>query len=249
MSVIVIGDRKVGKTNMVVALAEGTENVNIIDSGSLNKRFNVDTGVIAGTSRKEEDMLSIRVNLPAGEREFQTNWIDTPGEVWDNPSWREENPTAWQDIQQSVSNSRAIFLLLPPYRTMIIPEQLDGEPANDPDTMPRPEQWRNNLSAWLKFFRQTAPRVQHILISIHKADLFCNLNREERKWRYDPSREPKWVTYNEHIQRTYFELAAPIIRQHNRQSAITPRFFITTTKNPALLELPWIYLGAYLANV
>jgi hypothetical protein len=250
MSVIVIGDRTVGKTSMVVALAKGTANVVIAESESLiMRRSNIDTGKIPGTFRKEEETLSVSVNLSGGWRAFQTTWIDTPGEAWSNPTtWRQDNPAAWQDIRTSVSNSKAIFLLLPPCRVMIQPDQLDGDDSNTLEDFPRSSVWCNQLSMWLDFFRRDAPNVQHILISVHKADLCSNISQNERRWRYDPLRTFRWVDYNEQIQRNHFNLANDIIRQHNQKSLVTPRFFITTTKSASLLELPWIYLGAYLAN-
>lgn len=251
MSVIVIGDRLVGKTSMVVALARGTDNVVITEpdpQSIIMRKSNIETGALAPTFRMYKETLSIAVNLSSGWREFQTNWIDTPGEAWSNPNWRQENPTQWQDIKNSVSESKAVFLLMPPSRSMINPDQFDGEESNKPDMQPSPLQWQNQLAEKLGFLRKNAPDVQHILISLHKADLFCDIGQKERKWRYDPLRDFDWVGYNEHVQRTHFELAKKVIHQYNRQAFVSPCFFVTTTESPILLELPWIYLGAYLAN-
>ncbi|MDJ0579205.1 hypothetical protein [Crocosphaera sp.] len=229
MSVIVIGDRLVGKTNMVVALAEGTENLVITEpdpQSIIMKKSNITTGMIAGTSKVEEETLSISVNLSTGWREFQTNWIDTPGEAWSNPIWRQDNPAQWQDIKNSVRDSKAVFLLMPPSRNMINPDQLDGGLGNELDQQPTSLQWQNQLGEKLSFLRKNAPNVQHILISIHKADLFCNITQKERKWRYNPLQNFRWVDYNEHIQQAHFKIGEKIIRQHNRQAFVTPRFFI-----------------------
>lgn len=246
MSIVVIGDRQVGKTSMVINLHDpGTKHVKVLTD--LNKYYNPETGLIAGTSRKEEETLLVNIDLPAGERQIQVRWIDTPGEAWDNKDWRNTNNAAWQDIRKEVSQSKAVLLLLPPNRNMVQNHLLDGE--TDPDNLPRPEAWANNLASWLQFFRQNCPRVQHILISIHKADLFCDIEAEEKKWRYEPLKGPLWFEYNNHIRETYFTKVNNIIRDYNSQQPGTNvRFFITTIKNSSLLEIPWIYIGSYLAN-
>ncbi|HBE20772.1 MAG TPA: hypothetical protein DEG17_01045 [Cyanobacteria bacterium UBA11149] len=246
MSVVVIGDRQVGKTSMVVSLHNpGTKHVKVLTN--LSKYYNLGTGEITFTRQKEEETLVINVDLPAGERQIQVRWIDTPGEVWEDKEWRNTHAEAWQDIRKEVSQSQGILLLLPPHRSMIQSHLLDGETT--PDNFPRPDAWVNNLESWLQFFRQNCVRVPHILISIHKADLFCHPDAEEKNWRYNPSKNPLWFEYNNYIRRTYFSKADNIIREYNAQSNGTAlRFFITTTKNLSLLEIPWVYLGAFIAN-
>ncbi|MFB2920759.1 hypothetical protein [Aerosakkonema funiforme] len=245
MSVVVIGDRQVGKTSMVIALHDpGTKHVQVLTD--LKKYYNPDTGVIAGTSRKEEETLLVEVKLPGGERQIQVHWIDTPGEAWENKEWRKTHLDAWQDMQAKVSHSQAVLLLLPPQRTMIQPNLLDDK--SKPDDFPRPDAWTNNLASWLQFFNQNCATVQHILISIHKADLFCDFQAEAKRWRYEQSKGMRWIEYNEYIRNTYFNKADQLIREYNRQHSTSLRFFITTIKNPSLLELPWIHLASYLAH-
>ncbi len=252
MSVIVIGNRQVGKTSMVVALAKGTENVEVIrpDPQSLiAEKSNPKTGEIAGTDRKQEKSLLLRVALPSqplGGREVQVHWIDTPGEAWSKPEWKKNNLEKWQDLIEAVSQSRAVLLLLPPYIYRSRPQ--NSEEQREPEELD-PETWKAQLKDWLAFLRKYCPRVQHILISIHKADLFCyNLEDEAEDWRYDPFNQFRWLDYDNHVRNTYFGLADDIIRQHNTQPPyLSPQFFITTIKSPTLLELPWVYLGSHLA--
>ncbi|MCL1470924.1 GTPase domain-containing protein [Argonema antarcticum] len=236
MSVVVIGDRAVGKTSMVIALHDpGTKHVKVLTD--LKKYYDPDTGEAAGTSRKEEETLLVEVKLPGGERQIQVRWIDTPGEAWEkSKEWQETKLAAWQGIQTEVSQSQGVLLLLPPQR------------ITTEEELRRPDAWTNNLASWLQFFNQNCATVQHILISIHKADLFCDIQAEAQRWRYEQLKGLRWIEYNEYIRNTYFNKADEIIREYNRQHSTSLRFFITTIKNPSLLELPWIHLASYLAH-
>jgi len=251
MSVVVIGDRKVGKTSMVLALADpGTQNITVVNpepQSLVSEYSNPDTGEIAGTRRKEEVTLVINVDLPAGQRQIEVQWIDTPGEAWDSKDWRQTNNAAWQDIRKEVSQSQGVLLLLPPHRNMIQSHLLSSN--DELDDFPRPDAWANNLTSWLNFFKTDCANVQYILISLHKADLCCNIESEEKKWRYNPLTNISWFEYNQYIRKTYFNKVEKIVRNYNaKHPEISLRFFITTIKNPALLELPWVYLGSYMAN-
>jgi hypothetical protein len=249
MSAIVIGNRKVGKTSMVVALARGTKHIEVIEPQSLIEKSNPNTGKIAPTFRQEEESLVLRVQLPSGYREVTVRWIDTPGEAWSEPQWRLSNPEPWQDLVQAVSQSQAVLLLLPPYRRSNRPSELE-EPS-DADGLLDAETWKTELTTRLKFLRETCPRVQHILISLHKADLlsYFNLEREEKNWQYDDRPNTfRWFEYDSHIRKTYFDLADDIIRQHNAQPPyLNTHFFVTSIYHQTLLELPWVYLASHLA--
>lgn len=248
MSVVVIGDRKVGKTSMVVNLHDpGTEHVRVVSN--LSKYYDPETKEIAGTRSKQEEPLAINVRLPSGEKQIQVRWVDTPGEAWDDPAWRKTNASAWKDIEQEVSQSQGILLLLPPHRTMVQPEHLDEN--TDLDSLPLSEAWTRNLEEWLMFFEKSCHHVQHILVAIHKADLFCDVHAEAQKWHYHPTRGPLWFDYNTYIRKTYFSSSkvSSLIRAYSAQKSGTNlRFFVTTIKDSSLLELPWVYLGAFLAS-
>ncbi len=256
MSVIIIGNQRVGKTSMVVALAKGTvegtlENVKIAhpDPQSLIRdKSNLGTGDIAPTFDKEEEPLLLRINLPSGsERDVRVQWIDTPGEAWSKPAWQQSNPEKYQDLVHTLGQSQAVLLLLPPYRYRIRTQEIEDTPEFE--EILDPETWKKQLKERLTLLRSHCPSVQHILISIHKADLFHNLEEEKNTWQYNTNASFLWGKHDTHIRETYFSLADDIIREHNSQPPyLNPKFFVTSIHHPTLLELPWVYLGAYFAN-
>jgi hypothetical protein len=251
MNVIIIGNKSVGKTSMVITLSKGTENVQVIPSGPGGKIATLSNDSIeklAGTSQKEEEPLLLRINLPSGsEREVRVQWIDTPGEAWSKPAWQESNPEKYQDLVHTLGQSQAVLLLLPPYRYRSRTQEIEDTPEFE--EILDPETWKKQLKERLTLLRSHCPRVQHILISIHKADLFHNLEEEKNHWQYDTKTSFLWGKHDDHIRETYFSLADDIIREHNFQPPyLNPKFFVTSIHHPTLLELPWVYLGAYFAN-
>jgi GTPase SAR1 family protein len=249
MSIVVIGDRGVGKTSMVVALAKlATKHVQVVsDAESLvARRFNIAENRIAGTAQMTLETLLMNVHLPSGIRQIQILWVDTPGEAFSNRDWKTKYPTAWQDIQQQISESKGVILLLPPYRDILQPQTLDERTVTD--DLPTTKAWINRLENWLIFFQENCSHVEHILICIHRADTFCNIKTEGKKWRYEQSKPSLFYEYNTYIRKTYFTPAEKLIREYHRILYASLQFFITTTDNEQLLELPWIYLGAFLAN-
>lgn len=251
MNVIIIGNKSVGKTSMVITLSKGTENVKVIPSGPGGKIATLSKDSIeklAGTSQKEEEPLLLRINLPSGsEREVRVQWIDTPGEAWSKPAWQESNPEKYQDLVHTLSQSQAVLLLLPPYRYRSRTQEIEDTPEFE--EILDPETWKKQLKERLTLLRSHCPSVQHILISIHKADLFHNLEEEKNTWQYNTNASFLWGKHDTHIRETYFSLADDIIREHNSQPPyLNPKFFVTSIHHPTLLELPWVYLGAYFAN-
>ncbi|BAZ28858.1 hypothetical protein NIES4074_12930 [Cylindrospermum sp. NIES-4074] len=250
MNVVVIGDRAVGKTSMVVALAKsGTKHVQVVNDpdGLVARRFNVEEDRIAGTAQMLPETLLINVDLPSGERQIQLLWIDTPGEAFSNREWQKDNATAWQDIKQQISQSTGVILLLPPNGDRVNPNRLDGR--IDVDELPSNQAWVNRFKYWLDFFKDNCANAQHLLICIHKADTFCDIQQEGNKWKYKNSKESPFFEYNKYVRRTYFTSADKIIQEYNsRPYATALQFFITSTDNPHLLELPWIYLASHHHN-
>ena len=243
--VVVIGNQGVGKTSMVLTLAEQkTEHIEFVDP-NVQKYYNPDTGIAAGTFRKEEETFLVNVNLLGGQRQIQVRWIDTPGEAWSDKNWKKNNEKAWLDIKQEVSQSQGVLLLLEPHRSMVKPKLLE-EPTQE-DDFPRPQAWANNLEDWLTFFEQNCSKATHILLSIHKADLFCDLNAEAKRWEYRFGKI-SWANYSDYVFKQYFSNASNIIMNYNRKHRVQLQFFITTINSSSLLELPWIYLSSYIAN-
>jgi hypothetical protein len=118
-SVIVIGDRKVGKTDTILTLEKpGTCNVQILNDLSCYR--DPDTRRAAGTAFKTEVSLEMEVKLPSGKKKLFIKWIDTPGENWEKfDQWQVDHPGYWKATQQTIQESTAIFLILPPYYTLI----------------------------------------------------------------------------------------------------------------------------------
>ncbi|NJM73009.1 MAG: hypothetical protein HC862_24275 [Scytonema sp. RU_4_4] len=116
------------------------------------------------------------------------------------------------------------------------------------DELPTTNAWLNRFKTWLEFLKQNCSQVEHILICIHRADTFCEIQVEGKKWHYHKLKTSLFYEYSTYIRKTYFLAAEKLIRDYNASNRATLQFFITTTDNQSLLELPWIYLGAFLAN-
>ncbi len=253
MSVIIIGERNAGKTSMVRALAEHGKHVRI-DGGQniAGDLYNPESKAIAGTDDVQERGLVIEVDMPTGVRQIKVNWIDTPGEFWSNPQQTKDFAVAWQSLMEKVCSSRAIILLLPPNQTLVRPRLVERALGHlKPElSLPTSEQWVNRLEWWLNFFEQECDRVKHVLIGIHKADLFCDIQAEGNRWQYQPDRggAAPWFEYDAYVREVYFTAASQEIRKY-KATEIGSRtsFFITTTENQDLLELPWLYLSPYIA--
>lgn len=249
MSIVVVGDRGAGKTSMVVALAKSrTNHVQIVSNAEnlVTRRFNVAENRIAGTAHMTLETLLVNIHLSSGIRQVQVLWVDTPGEAFSNRDWKTKYPTAWQDIQQQINESKGLILLLPPHRDMVLLQNTDTRTMVD--ELPTTKAWVNRLENWLLFFQENCSQVEHILICIHRADTFCDIQNEGKKWRYEKSKTSLFYEYNTYVRKTYFTPAEKLIRTYHPILRTNLQFFITTIDNPYLLELPWIYLGAFLAN-
>lgn len=235
MSVIVIGDRAVGKTSMVFALTDPREQerVTVVDGPDW-------TGGVAPTEALEGRPLTMAVDLPV-PRQIQVQWTDTPGEAFTNREWRKQNQKAWDGIRQKMSQSRYLLLLLPPYRSLV--QRKDS--GIKLDEFQTAEVWERRVIEWLNFIQKECSTVKHILICLNKADLFCNTETESQRWRYKPSGF-SFANYSDHVLKTYFQEFEERIKQYNlknRSQLIS--FFITTIKSRSLLELPWLYISSY----
>jgi GTPase SAR1 family protein len=253
MNVVIIGDRAAGKTSMVRALAENGNYVKVVDGQELaSVLYDSSTKQIAGTELMQERSLKINVDMPAtGMKQINLVWIDTPGEFWSNNQMREDYPSVWKSLEEKVTSSKAIILLLPPHSNLIKSGNVRTaanhlQPKID---FPTSGQWVTRLSWWLRFLEK-CDYAKHILIGIHKADLFCNIVKEEKQWRYDPSKggAAPWFDYNEYVLESYFGVANKEIHSYkSTKSGSKTIFFISSTESQDLLELPWLYLGPYIA--
>ena len=188
--------------------------------------------------------LEIQVELPTGFKDITLNWLDTPGEIW-RKSWQNNNQSEWQKFLDSITQSEGILLIVPPYREII-----KKSPTVDPDDFITKEQWCKRFNRWVDFFSRDCSKARHILICLNKADLFCNLDKEASKLAYIPYRSPmNWQQRDQYVFQKYFRPVHSQINLLNRSiEGLSVRCFITSIYNRYLLELPWIYLGSFLAK-
>lgn len=250
MGVVYIGDRSTGKTHLAMELANPkSEYVRVAspDYESLKILLMDETGQgTKATGAKEaiyDRFLDIQIMLPTGNKQVLVDWIDTPGEVW-RKSWQTDNSTEWNTFLQTIRESEGILLILPPHRG------LNFQPGVDVDQFMSQQQWSNRFDRWVDFFRQDCPKIRHIVICLNKADMFCNLVEEASKLAYSPNgASMNWQQRHLYSLQRYFRPIQPQLEQINKSiSGLSVRCFITSIHNRSLLELPWIYLGSFLAK-
>jgi hypothetical protein len=248
MSVVVIGDRAVGKSHMALALAElallgnaEQKRVIIIDPSYeilKDELTNLDTGMMVPTRQITERPIRIEVQLDR-TRIIDSVWIDTPGEIWDD-EWQKDHSNAWNEFKQNIGKNLAIILLLPPYQERVLPELINRASPDmtlEREKLMNAERWRRNLEDWLKFLNQNCSRVNNIAICLHKADLFCeNLDAEAKEMVCHP------VDRQSRVRNRFFSVAQDVIDRHNREERPF-QFFVTSVSHPILLTAPWLYLS------
>ncbi|MFM6618693.1 MAG: hypothetical protein ACKPJO_10540, partial [Dolichospermum sp.] len=185
----------------------------------------------------------IQVRLPTGNKQVLVDWIDTPGEVW-RKSWQQDNSDEWNRFLQTIRESEGILLILPPHRG------LNFQPGVDVDQFMSQQQWYNRFDRWVDFFCQDCPKARHIVICLNKADMFCNLSKEASTLAYNPNgAQMNWQQRHLYSLQRYFRPIQSQLEQINKSiSGLSIRCFITSIHNRSLLELPWIYLGSFLAK-
>ncbi len=242
--VIYIGDRKAGKTHLALELANPDNQWVAIDSLPYQKIPKGGPQATDAIQSVYEQYFEVKVNLPIGEKTITTNWLDTPGEIW-RSTWQSKNPKQWQAFITQIKQAEAILLILAPYREILLPTEPDL------DNFVTRRQWIRRFERWVKFFKQYCPRIDHLLLCLNKADLFCqNLKEESEKLAYNPNYQPmNWQEKDQYMYYRYFAPLHPHIKELNRSiDGLSVRCFITSIDSRELLELPWIYLGSYLAN-
>ncbi len=241
MSVIVVGDRAVGKTTMVHYISDPKDQDRVIVEDGPDPSVKDER---PPTEELEPDTpIKMVVNLPI-KRQIQVQWTDTPGEAFTRKQWRQDQPSAWDGLKTKMNQSCYLILLLPPHQGIIKESLLTSTQSKD--EFPKPEIWQNRMEEWLNFLSQECPKVKHLLICLHKADLVCdNIGAEADRWRYQID-SFSWNDYSSNIKRTYFNSLHGVIFQYQRKHrGQLVSFFMTTIKQRALLELPWLYIGSY----
>ncbi|MEC4880730.1 MAG: hypothetical protein SAL70_05195 [Scytonema sp. PMC 1070.18] len=250
MGIIYIGDRKTGKTHLAMELANPNNEyvkVKSLDYENLKQQFyDSKTGEFKATDSNYatyDRYLDIQVRLPIGNKQVIVDWIDTPGEVW-RKSWQVDNQNEWRKFLDTISQSEGILLILPPHRGLTFNSGVDTEQFMNQ------QQWCNRFDRWVEFFHQDCPKARHILICLNKADLFCDLQTEAFQLGYKPnSAQMNWQQRHMYVLQKYFRPIHSQLEQINKNSlGLSVRCFITSIYNRSLLELPWIYLGSFLAR-
>ena len=246
MSVIVIGDRAVGKTHMALALAKPNQGsrVQILDPSykTLKEELqNADTGEMIRTTKITKRSVKLEVKLHK-RHVMDSLWVDTPGEIWET-EWQRSHHNAWNNFKQKIGQNIGIILLLPPYQEIVSKNLLNQASPSmtlDRDQLMNTQRWCNNLEYWLRFLNQNCSGVENIAICLHKADLFCeSLEDEAREMEGHP------VYRQRQVKNQYFAVAKEVIDRNNREQRPF-QFFITSIGNPILLTAPWLYLSPYI---
>ncbi len=249
MGVVYIGDRSTGKTHLAMELANPQSDYVKVSSPDYEYLktllFDSHLGVTKATDAVNavyERYLDIQVRLPTGFRKVTVDWIDTPGEIW-RKTWQSDNPYEWKNFLETARKSEGILLILPPYREIL-------KPGVEPEQFMTHQQWCNRFNRWVEFFRQDCPKARHIVICLNKADLFCDIAEEAFQLAYKPNgAQMNWQQRHNYVFSRYFRLVQSQLEQINRSvSGLSVRCFITSIYNRSLLELPWIYLGSFLAK-
>ena len=248
MGVVYVGDRAVGKTHLALELANPEGNyvqVSLPDRDYHNlkaKILNLD-GTAKPTQTIERRPIEVQVRLSAGVSQIPVDWIDSPGEIF-RRSWQSEHGEEWHQFKELVGKSEGIILLVPPYREIL-------QPTVNQEEFITQQQWCNRFDRWAEFFCYDCPQARRIAICLNKADLIdCNLELEASKLTYLPHGSAmNWLQRHNYVLNNYFQPIKSQIEQINKsRSGLSVRCFITTIYNRNLLELPWLYLGSYLAD-
>lgn len=253
MGVIYIGDTAAGKTHLAMELANPKNNYVAVTEPSYSELKSTLYDDIDEATRKTSDersiydrYLEIEVELPVGTKQITLDWLDTPGEIW-RKSWQTDNQPEWQKFLKTIAKCEGILLIVPPYREIVVSIKVN------PDDFITKEQWCKRFDRWVDFFSQECPNIRHILICLNKADLFCSpdkLNKEATQLAYDRyGSQMNWQQRNRYVHQKYFRPVHDQINKLNRNiEGVSVRCFITSIYNRNLLELPWIYLGSFLAK-
>jgi GTPase SAR1 family protein len=250
MGIIYIGDRSTGKTNLATELANPhfnhvqIKNQNYQELIKKLRPTDVDPNI---PQLEIIQTLDVEVNLPAGPKNLLVEWLDTPGEVW-RRSWRKYNGDRWTNILSVVQRSEGIIVVLPPYREI---PNLKTTTINI-NELPTLTQWCKRFERWVEFFRFECPQAKQIVICLNKADLFTELDQEERELAYYAPSEGKrsrrgWQQKHLYVAQKYFRPVEKQILEMSKVISGAPvQCFITSIYNRSLLELPWIYLASHL---
>lgn len=236
--VILIGDRAVGKTQSVRKLLEPPKGKITIS--------NIDPKLIATDSTKElvNNTLEIQAALRAPKR-LKVDWIDTPGE-WNRTEFQndtEKDPDL-RKYQAQLATAKAVVLLLRPYRTAGKVKISDKKLIQNNDISTE-MQWCRRFSRWVTFINANCPQIRYLNLCLSKVDLLLPKDKLDG---LATSLESKgWLDRSHYVQQEFFPIHNPLFQQSLRDVRNgAMRFFVISTSNRFLLELPWLSLATHL---
>jgi len=249
-NIAIIGDRGSGKTSVLRALAEHSQKIQFEGGRNFaHTLYDPSTKNIAPTAVVQSHTKQVVVALPnQRDAHLAFQWIDTPGEIWEDlAEFQSSSPAAFNGLMDQLSGCDAIILLLPPHTGLVSDATLNLLPTHlrPTERIKKPDQWVKNIQFWLDFFGNERLRtIKHLILSIHKADLFCQDSTFKEM-------------VNLHIGKLHLELRKKNQGYFNVAQRSLERFngtdmggkteyFVTTTENIGVLELPFLHLAAYL---
>lgn len=229
--VVLIGDRAVGKTSMVHALAKKPYEKVELKNGPDEE--------VAQTESIGNRTLQVICDLPGNPIDLSLVWIDTPGELYIDRQKQEDKTAVWQEICKELQTSRYIILLLPPHQSLF-----NNRNTPESECITTSQNSKNRFKDWwIPFLSQNCQQAKHILICRHKADMY-NANIEDLVSQNKYGNPGfSWKEYFDLTINDFGEIKNQIEQYQKQHKHQEVRRFVTTIHNRSLLELPWLYIG------
>ena len=247
--VILIGDRAVGKTSSVVRLiVSEPQRISITNISKrdilLLSRDGNPSGELLATSHMYSKPLEITADLNV-PRKLKVNWVDTCGE-WNQKEWQENSDKLayTKDYREKLSNTSAIIVLLRPFRTSG-GKAISDKKLIETNWISTEVQWCRRFKRWVEFISENCQSLQYVNFCLSKADLFCSSNLDDEA---DKIKRMGWQDASNYVYSNYFCPSNKEFTQaiKNMRQFRSVKFFITSTQNRTLLELPWLYLATHI---
>lgn len=210
MSVIFIGSKRVGKTRLLVELANQPNNPNdsfvrVLEPSYEELRSDFYAEDVqkaeenedkryepAATEGIETRDFRISVNLGNREKFLKAECVDCSGEIWkydnddDSKKMKIFDGKVQQDLIRNLRMAKGIILVLAPPKGKLFSHLLKQEGISKKEKRFLEDlDWIQEFENILLFLSKNTTNTQHILICLNMADLFCeDFNAEGEKLRY-----------------------------------------------------------------
>jgi hypothetical protein len=140
--------------------------------------------------------------------------------------------------QAQLATSKALMLLLSPYRTAGKTRIYDKS-IIEKNVVPTEMQWCRRFQRWVKFINANCPKLSCVNLCLSKADLFCDVNAQAQI-----IENKMGLARSYYVQEEFFPTVNPLFQQ-SLQTLKTDsvRFFIVSIHSRTLLEFPWLSLA------